>query len=436
MTESHELITRVHARQVLDSRGRPTVEADVILENGIRGRAIVPSGASTGSSEAVELRDHDPHRYQGLGVLRAVDHVNTVIGPALVGRPAGDQAQLDRLMIDLDGTENKSRLGANAILSVSMAVAHAVAASRRWPLYQYCHELMGRGTGRLLPLPMINVLSGGLHARRAVDFQDYLVIPVGASSYSEAIAMTSDVIHAVRAILEKRGDPMGLADEGGYGPRLGSNEAGLELLVEAITAAGYRAPEDMALGLDVAATHFYRQGRYHLSADGLTLNSDEMVAYLHKLCERWPVASLEDGLAEDDWDGWTHLTRTVSRRTQILGDDLFTTHVSRIHRGQTQGAANAVLIKMNQVGTLTETFEAIRYAQDQGYRTVISARSGETEDTTMADLAVGASGGQIKVGSLQRSSRLAKWNQLFRIEEELGPHAEWAGASAIGWQAP
>lgn len=329
-----------------------------------------------------------------------------------------------RRLVELDDTERKTRLGANAVLGASLAAAHAAAASRRIPLYRHLADLMGT-TGDLLPMPMVNVLSGGLHAERAVDFQDYLVIPAGAESYHASLAIVSDVLASVRAILGERGEPLGLADEGGYGPRLPSNEAGLDLLAEAVTRAGYRVGEEVCFGLDVAASHFYRDGAYRLAAEGRTLTGPEMVDYLEAICGRHPVMSLEDGLAEEDWESWTELTRRLGGRIQILGDDLFVTRASRIRKGIEQGAANAVLVKMNQVGTLSETFESLGLAREHGYRCIVSARSGETEDTSIADLAVGATAGQIKVGSLQRSSRGAKWNQLLRIEEDLGARGRW-----------
>jgi enolase len=427
----NDTIVRVKGREVLDSRGRPTVEAEVWCAGGAVGRAIVPAGASTGRTEARELRDGDPRRFGGLGVRRAVAHVDTVIGPAVRGLAASDQAVLDQRLVALDGTPTRERLGANALLAVSLAAAHAAAAARGRPLFAHIADLMGETEGRTLPLPMINVLSGGLHAAGAVDFQDYLVVPVGAPDYAAAIEMTAAVIADVRAELERRGAPLGLADEGGYGPPLPDNEAGLALLVEAITRAGYEPGRDVSLALDVAASHFFRDGRYHLRREGRVLSSAEMVAYLVDLCRRWPIVSLEDGLAEEDWDGWTALTTALAPDLQVLGDDLFTTHADRLARGADQGAANAVLIKMNQVGTLSETLATMRLARARGYRCVVSARSGETEDTTLADLAVGTDAGQIKIGSLQRSSRLAKYNQLFRIADALGERACWAGAGAL-----
>lgn len=427
----NDTIVRVKGREVLDSRGRPTVEAEVWCAGGAWGRAIVPSGASTGTTEARELRDGDPRRFGGLGVRRAVAHIDAVIGPAVVGLAASDQSTLDRRLVELDGTPTRERLGANALLAVSLAAAHAAAAAQGRPLFAHIADLMGASEGFTLPLPMINVLSGGLHAAGAVDFQDYLVVPVGADSYPTAIEMAHAVIAAVRTELERQGAPLGLADEGGYGPPLPDNEAGLALLVQAIERAGLAPGRDVALALDVAATHFYGDGRYHLRREGRQLTSAEMVAYVADLCRRWPIVSVEDALAEEDWEGWAALTAALGDRIQVLGDDLFTTHAERLARGAALGVANAVLIKMNQVGTLSETLATMRLARQRGYRPVVSARSGETEDTTMADLAVGTDAGQIKVGSLQRSSRLAKYNQLFRIADALGDRARWAGAEAL-----
>ncbi len=435
MSGQRMIIKRIQGRQVLDARGRPTVEAEVETAGGVIGRAIVPSGASTGSAEALELRDgdHARGRFQGWGVLRAVGHVNHSLAEAVQGMDVRSQRKIDERMILLDGTVDRSRLGANAILAVSMAVAKTAAKAQGTALYTYFHNLGHRaGPGTLLPLPMINVLSGGLHARGGVDFQDYMAIPVGASRYAEALAMVSDVMHAVRTLLVERHEPcLGLADEGGYAARLDSNQAGCELLVAAIERAGYRLGVDCAIGLDVAATHFYHEGGYHLVAEGRVLDRDGMITYLEHLADRYPIVSLEDGLAEDDWEGWAVLTARLGNRLQIVGDDVFATHLDRIAEGIGLGVANAVLIKMNQVGTVTETIDAMARVQKAGYAAVVSARSGETEDTTIADLAVGTDAGQIKVGSLRGADRTAKWNQLLRIEEELEQNASWLGVRSL-----
>lgn len=404
------------------------MEVEVATRGAGFGRAIVPSGVSTGAAEAVELRDGDARRYQGMGVRRAVDHVNRLIGPALIGMDSADQAAVDRNLIDLDGTDDKSRLGANAVLGASLATAHAAASTSGLPLFEHFARLSETG-GDLLPMPMVNVLSGGLHASGAVDFQDYLIIPTGAPSYHDALAMVSDVLSSMRTLLVERGQPLGLADEGGYGPHLPSNEEGLALLLTAVKRAGYLPGQEVCFALDVAASHFYRDGHYRLAAEGRELTTFAMVDYLERLCREYPVVSLEDGLAEEDWDGWAEITRRLGSKVQILGDDLFATHASRIRQGIERAAANAVLIKMNQVGTVSETLESVRVARDHGYQCVISARSGETEDSSIADFAVGTGAGQIKVGSLQRSSRGAKWNQLLRIEEELSARACWRS----GW---
>lgn len=429
---SFHTVARIHAREVLDSRGKPTVEAEVFTEGGAMGRAIVPSGASTGRHEAVELRDEDSQRYQGLGVLKAVQNILGPISKLVCGYDVRQQEKIDRQLIGLDGTDDKRRLGANALLAVSLAVSHAAAASEQVPLFRYFSNLTEGSSGTLLPLPMINILSGGLHTSHGVDFQDFLAVPVGAECYADAIEMVARVIFVVRTILEERGElSLGLADEGGYGPRLKSNREGLDILVTAIERAGLRPGQDCAIALDVAASHFYRDGSYELTADGLRLETAQMVDYLVELTQNYPIVSLEDGLAEDDWQGWTLLTGRIGHKIQVLGDDLFTTHQDRIRQGVRVHAANAVLIKMNQVGTVTETLDAMRIAKQHGYRTIVSARSGETEDVSLADLAVGTDAGQVKVGSLQRSSRTAKWNQLFRIQDELGDNARWFGGRSL-----
>ena len=423
-------IRRVHAREVLDSRGVPTVEVDVTLASGARGRAIVPSGASTGRHEALEFRDGNPARYQGKGVRHAVRHVNEVLGPAVLGMDATRQHEVDALLLDTDGTPNLRRLGGNAVLGVSLATAHAAAAGLGLPLYRY----LGGSLARELPVPMVNILSGGLHARGIVDFQDFLLIPVGAQSFSDALVMVRNVYHTMGEILTDRGASTLVADEGGLAPAIATsetataaNEAAVRLLVQAIERAGYRPGEDAAIGLDVAATHFYSDGLYHLHAEDRILSSEEMVSLLAQWVDDYPIISIEDGLAEDDWDGWQALTARLGERVQLIGDDLFVTNVQRLREGIERRAANAVLVKVNQVGTLTAAIATLRLACAHGYLPVVSARSGETEDATIADLAVGANAGQIKIGSITRSERLAKYNQLLRIEEELGSQGVYRG---------
>jgi enolase len=429
MPDTDPAITRVHAREVLDSRGNPTVEVDVHCRGGAWGRAIVPSGASTGRHEAVELRDGDPARHGGKGVRRAVANVDGVIAPRLVGLPATEQAHIDRLLCELEGTPNKSRLGANALLGVSLACAHAAAASRRQPLFRY---LDTEGRARM-PLPLVNLISGGLHAGGNLDLQDFLLMPVGARSYPEALEMAVAVYRALSQVLTRHGfEGVLVGDEGGFGPRLHGNEQAIELILAAFGQAGLTPGKQAALALDVAATHFYRDGSYHLRADrGRTLRPDEMVALLARWVDAYPVFSIEDGLAEDDWEGWQKLTAALGRRVQLVGDDLFVTNPQRLRRGIAEGVANSVLVKVNQVGTLTETLEVVRLAREAGYRAVISARSGETEDSTLVDLAVATGAGQIKIGSVARSERLAKYNQLLRIEEEMGPNAPFAGWQSV-----
>ncbi len=422
-------VAHVHAREVLDSRGNPTVEVEIRCRGGAAGRAIVPSGASTGRHEAVELRDGDPARYGGKGVRKAAAHVREVIAPKVVGLPATDQALIDRTLIDLDGTPNKSRLGANALLGVSLACAHAAAAARGLPLWRH---LDADGSARL-PLPMVNLISGGLHAGGNLDFQDFLLLPVGARSFSEALEMAGSVYRALAAVLTARGfEGVLVGDEGGFGPRLPNNEQAVQLVLEAIRKAGLTPGRDAAVALDVAATHFYRNGCYHLHATaGTALPPEEMAAVLRRWAEDYPIRSIEDGMAEDDWAGWQLLTEALGRRVQLIGDDLFATNPERLRRGIAEGVANSVLVKVNQVGTLTEAVEVLRLARAAGYRPVISARSGETEDTTIADLAVATGAGQIKIGSVARSERLAKYNQLLRIEEELGDQAVYLGRKAL-----
>ena len=422
------IIQSVRGREVLDSRGNPTVEVDVTLLGGAFGSAIVPSGASTGRHEAVELRDGDPTRYEGKGVLRAVAAVNDTIGPAVCGElDAADQPMLDARLRDLDGTANKANLGANAILGVSLAAAHAVANSAGQPLYRY----LGGPDACVVPMPMVNIISGGRHASAGLDMQDFLVIPIGAESYREALQMVVAVYRAVGRVLSQTGPyAYGVADEGGYGPPLPCHEDALGLLYDATRLAGYRCARDgdIAIGLDVAATEFAgHDGQYALNAEGRTFTSTELVDLLDHWGKTYPIISIEDGLAEDDWEGWEYLTRKLGGSTQLIGDDLFTTNPERLTRGADEGIANAVLVKPNQIGTLTETLETVRLAQERGYLPVISARSGETEDTTIADLAVATGAGQIKIGSITRSERLAKYNRLLRIEEELGDRANFAG---------
>jgi enolase len=419
-----DAIIFINAREVLDSRGNPTVEVDVGLWGRAAGRAIVPSGASTGRHEAVELRDGDPARYGGKGVRRAVANIRDVIAPRLLGMPASDQALVDRTLCELDGTPNKSRLGANAILGVSLACARAAAAAAPVHLWQY----LDRDGSARMPLPMVNLISGGLHAGGNLDFQDFLFLPVGARSVAEALEMTGNVYRALAGVLTEAGfEGVLVGDEGGFGPRLRSNEQAIQLIVEAIERAGYEPGRQAALALDVAGTHFYRDGCYHLKATaGTSLAADDLARLLERLTRSYPVLSIEDGMAEDDWVGWRTLTGALGRHIQLIGDDLFVTNPERLRRGIREGVANSILVKVNQIGTLTETLEVLALAREAGYRPVISARSGETEDTTIADLAVATGAGQIKIGSVARGERLAKYNQLLRIEEELqGRFAGW-----------
>ncbi|MGD0226026.1 MAG: phosphopyruvate hydratase [Terriglobia bacterium] len=417
-------INTICAREILDSRGNPTVEVDVFLDDGARGRGIVPSGASTGKGEALELRDHDPKRFHGLGVRRALENIAQVIAPAVRGMEAGDQESLDHRLCELDGTENKRRLGANAILGVSLATARAAAASSGMPLYLY----LGGQEAVELPVPMVNIASGGLHGGGNIDFQDFQVIPLRAERYSEALHDVVLIYKAMKDVLKARGvySP-GVADEGGYAPRLESNEAGFEVMVEAIERAGFRPGKDAAIAVDVAASHFYQNGRYQLSTEREEWTSRDLVDRLAAWCDRYPILSIEDGVAEDDEAGWKLLTERLGKRCQLIGDDVFVTNPRRLAQGIREGVANAVLVKMNQIGTLSETLEVIRLAQRAGYHTVVSARSGETEDDSMSDLAVGTGAGQLKVGAITRSERLAKYNRLLRIEERLGERAVYRG---------
>lgn len=417
------LITDVLAREILDSRGNPTVEVDVYLEDGSMGRAAVPSGASTGAHEALELRDQDQNRYLGKGVLTAVDNVMTVIAPQVSGMEATDQVLIDQTMIDLDGTENKDKLGANAILGVSLAAAKAAAESMGLPFYRY----IGGVWARLLPAPLMNILNGGKHADNNVDIQEFMIIPLGADSFRSALRMGAEIFHTLRGVLKTREYNTAVGDEGGFAPHLKSNEEALEVIVEAIRKAGYKPGEEVFLGLDVAATELFQEDRYHFRSGGIARTSDEMIDFYSSLIDRYPIVSIEDGLAEDDWDGWHKMTERLGKRIQLVGDDIFVTNQERLKRGIEQGVANAILIKVNQIGTLTETLETVEDAKRAAYKAVISHRSGETEDTTIADLAVALNAGQIKTGAPSRTDRVAKYNQLLRIEEELGSTASYAG---------
>lgn len=412
---SMSLIADVYAREILDSRGNPTIEVDVVLEDGTLGRAAVPSGASTGAYEAVELRDGDQERYLGKGVLDAVDNVNTIIASEVVGMDSVDQAGIDRLMISLDGTPNKGKLGANAILGVSLAVAKAAANFMALPLYQY----IGGVNAKELPLPMMNILNGGKHADNNVDIQEFMIVPAGAENFREALRMGVEVYHRLKKVLQKRGLTTSVGDEGGFAPNLPSNEAAVEVILEAIEAAGFRPGQDIFLALDIAATELYRDGYYWMGGETEKLSSEEMVAFWESWVKKYPIVSIEDGLSEDDWDGWKLLTKKLGKKTQLVGDDLFVTNTERLAQGIKTGAANSVLIKVNQIGTLTETLDTIEMAKRAGYTCVVSHRSGETEDSTIADIAVATNAGQIKTGAPARTDRVAKYNQLLRIEEEL-----------------
>ena len=420
-------ILDIHARQILDSRGNPTVEVDVVLEDGAAGRAAVPSGASTGAYEAVEMRDGDKSVYHGKGVLKAVEAVNTEIFDALVGTDALDQRQIDADMIELDGTENKARLGANAILGVSLAVARAAADSAQLPLWKY----LGGVHAHLLPTPMMNILNGGAHADNALDVQEFMIMPVNAPDFSTALQMGAEVFHALKAELSKAGLSTAVGDEGGFAPAIGGTDEAVEYVSRAVERAGYSLGDDIVLALDAAATEFYKDGAYHLGGENRTLSSSEMQSMWADLCKRFPIASVEDALDENDWDGFKALTAAVGDNVQIVGDDLYVTNPKRLAQGIEMGAGNAILVKVNQIGTLSETMDAIYMAKQAGFGVVISHRSGETEDSIIADLAVATNAGQIKTGSLSRSDRLAKYNQLLRIEEELGPMAAYAGRAAL-----
>lgn len=421
------MITEVYAREILDSRGNPTIEVEVCLEDGSVGRAAVPSGASTGAHEAVELRDGDKNRYLGKGVTKAVDNVNDVIAEALIGLEATRQVEIDEMLIRLDGTPNKGKLGANAILGVSMAVAKAAAASVGLPRYLY----LGGVSAQELPVPMMNILNGGQHADNNVDIQEFMIMPVGAASFSEALRMNAEIYHGLKALLNAKGLGTGLGDEGGFAPNLKSNEEAIEVILEAVKKAGYKPGEDIMIALDVAASEFYKDGKYQMEGEGLVKTSNQMVDYLAALCEKYPIVSIEDGLAEDDWKGWKALTKKLGTKVQLVGDDLFVTNEERLLEGIKNDTANAILIKVNQIGTLTETFNAIETAKRAGYTCIISHRSGETEDTTLADIAVAVNAGQIKTGAPARTDRVAKYNQLLRIEEDLGGAAKYKGKAVF-----
>jgi len=420
-------IEHVQAREILDSRGNPTVEVDVVLSGGAQGRAMVPSGASTGSREALELRDGDKSRYSGKGVLQAVDNVNEIINREMVDRDALRQAELDQLMIDLDGTPNKAKLGANAILGVSMAAARAAAKALKQPLYRY----LGGVNAMTLPVPMMNIINGGAHADNNIDIQEFMIVPVGAPTFSEALRWGAEVFHTLRKVLSERGLATGVGDEGGFAPNLKSAAEALELIQHAIEKAGFNTKDQIKLALDVASSEFYKGGQYVMEGEGKTLNREQMVDYLANLAENYPIISIEDGMAEGDWEGWKLLTDRLGNKIQLVGDDLFVTNPAILKEGIAKGVANSILIKLNQIGTLSETLAAIHMAHQAGYTTVISHRSGETEDSFIADLAVAVNAGQIKTGSLCRSERIAKYNQLLRIEQELGPVAQYAGTKAF-----
>ena len=420
-------IVDVIAREILDSRGNPTVEADVLLESGSMGRAAVPSGASTGSREAIELRDGEAGRYLGKGVLRAVENINTEISEAIIGLDAQEQAFIDKTMIELDGTENKSRLGANAILAVSMAVAKAAAEESGLPLYRY----FGGSGPMQMPVPMMNIINGGAHANNSLDIQEFMIVPVGMSSFREALRCGAEVFHSLKKLLDKKGFSTAVGDEGGFAPNVGSNAEALTLVLSAIESAGYTPGKDVVLALDCAASEFYKDGKYHLEGEGLQLTSAQFTDYLANLADQFPIISIEDGMAEGDWDGWKLLTDKLGKKVQIVGDDLFVTNTKILRDGIKQGVANSILIKINQIGTLSETFACIEMAKRAGYTCVISHRSGETEDSTIADIAVGMNALQIKTGSLSRSDRIAKYNQLLRIEEDLGETAGYPGRDAF-----
>ncbi|MGD9944957.1 MAG: phosphopyruvate hydratase [Burkholderiaceae bacterium] len=420
-------IVDIIGREIIDSRGNPTVECDVLLESGVMGRAAVPSGASTGSREAIELRDGDTSRYLGKGVLTAVEHINTEISESIMGLDASEQAYIDRTLIDLDGTENKSRLGANAMLAVSMAVAKAAAEESGLPLYRY----FGGSMAMSLPVPMMNVINGGAHANNNLDLQEFMILPIGAPTFREALRYGAEVFHTLKKLLHERGLSTAVGDEGGFAPSVKNHEAAIQLILEAIEHAGYEPGRQIALGLDCASSEFFRDGRYHLEGEGLVLTANDFANLLATWCDRYPIVSIEDGMAENDWDGWKLLTDVLGDRVQLVGDDLFVTNTKILQRGIDEGIANSILIKINQIGTLTETFAAIELAKRYNYTAVVSHRSGETEDTTIADIAVATNALQIKTGSMSRTDRIAKYNQLLRIEEDLGDVASYPGRSAF-----
>jgi len=424
-------IVRIIGREIMDSRGNPTTEADVWLDDGSMGRAAAPSGASTGSREALELRDKDAGRYLGKGVLKAVKHINTVIAEGLQGMDATNQRAIDDTMLKLDGTENKEQLGANAILAVSLAVAKAAAQSKNMSLFRYIAEINGTANTFSMPLPMMNILNGGEHADNNVDIQEFMIQPVGAESFTEGLRMGAEIFHALKAVLKNRGLSTAVGDEGGFAPDLASNEEALQVIVEAVKNAGYEMGTDITLALDCAASEFYRDGKYHLSGEGKSFTAAEFTDYLAELCDRYPIVSIEDGLDESDWEGWKILSDRLGERVQLVGDDLFVTNTRILKQGIDQGVANSILIKFNQIGSLTETLDAISMANEAGYTAVISHRSGETEDATIADLAVGTAAGQIKTGSLCRSDRVAKYNQLLRIEQELEGDVAYRGLTEV-----
>ena len=421
------VITDVYAREIMDSRGNPTVEVEVYLEDGTIGRAAVPSGASTGQFEAVELRDSESPRYLGKGGLQAVANVNDIIGPAILGFDASEQVAIDGLMIELDGTPNKAKLGANAILGVSMAVARAAAESYDLPLFQY----LGGTNAKELPVPMMNILNGGAHADNNVDIQEFMIMPIGATSFMEALRYCAEVYHTLKGVLKAKGLATGVGDEGGFAPNLGSNEEALQVITEAIEKAGLVVGKDIVFAIDAASSEFYKDGKYHLAGEGKVKTAAEMVEYYAELCEKYPIYSIEDGLAEEDWEGWKLLTDRLGKTVQLVGDDLFVTNTERLSRGIKEDTANAILIKVNQIGTLTETFDAIEMAKRAGYTAVISHRSGETEDSTIADIAVAVNAGQIKTGAPARSERVAKYNQLLRIEDMLAETAQYRGSNVF-----
>lgn len=421
------VITDVYAREIMDSRGNPTVEVEVYLEDGTIGRAAVPSGASTGQFEAVELRDSESPRYLGKGVLQAVANVNDIIGPAILGFDASEQVAIDGVMIELDGTPNKAKLGANAILGVSMAVARAAAESYDLPLFQY----LGGTNAKELPVPMMNILNGGAHADNNVDIQEFMIMPIGASSFMEALRYCAEVYHTLKGVLKAKGLATGVGDEGGFAPNLGSNEEALQVITEAIEKAGLVVGKDIVFAIDAASSEFYKDGKYHLAGEGKVKTAAEMVEYYAELCGKYPIYSIEDGLAEEDWEGWKLLTERLGKTVQLVGDDLFVTNTERLSRGIKEDTANAILIKVNQIGTLTETFDAIEMAKRAGYTAVISHRSGETEDSTIADIAVAVNAGQIKTGAPARSERVAKYNQLLRIEDMLAETAQYRGSDVF-----